>query len=360
MSQNSSQPEVDDASSADLVLNKFDSLIAQGGSADRVSFKFCGDAPGTMRKDLSTLARTGSWSMRLRSEITAYQCCILDDSFAEGPHAVTTKTCSHSSASTPPWWSATARIEQNKIVRGVLEQMHPGLWSRCMQFHRSIFQMDRRALLHHKRGNMPARNEPVFFQKVYRVGRFAATPVESIQAAERDFCDFTAVDSAGSRPPPLTNITKMLKQYWMLSLKEGSVYSFQPSDNPDGSRSDLLVFQIVELFADRYKINRTASEDCKRKSLKVPIIVQPLEVVSLSRSSCSPEADDALEVSALESPKRVDLRSLGGVTDSMKSLLHNFIQWDSHLGDEGKLLLSAPKRLDEQQWITYLISTSCR
>ena len=71
-------------------------------------------------QDLRAFVDGQNLSAKLRTEITAYQLCVLDDSMQEGPHAYVSKAAASSCNSAPAWWSATIRFKQNMRVRSDL------------------------------------------------------------------------------------------------------------------------------------------------------------------------------------------------------------------------------------------------
>ncbi len=80
-------------------------------------------AAGTLGEDLRAYVAGNSMTSLLRTEVTAYQLCMLDDSIQEGPHARISRIVTASRSGRPPWWSAGVRIEQNLEARASLEPL---------------------------------------------------------------------------------------------------------------------------------------------------------------------------------------------------------------------------------------------
>jgi len=79
----------------------------------RVSHYLLGTDSGQLGPDFRGWASDGQMSAGLRAEITAYQLCVLDDSFVESPHALVSRTARQSTLPSPSWWSSSVRFEQN-------------------------------------------------------------------------------------------------------------------------------------------------------------------------------------------------------------------------------------------------------
>ena len=69
-------------------------------------------------------------SDRLRTEVTAYQLCVLDDNVQESPHALVSRIATTARQSRAKWWSSTVRLQQNRSVMRVMEVIAPGRFAK--------------------------------------------------------------------------------------------------------------------------------------------------------------------------------------------------------------------------------------
>ena len=135
----------------------------------RVSKYLLACAEGCLGSDFRQYARTGVMSVALRTEVTAYQMCMLDDSMVEGPHSTIGRTSRCASTSTPAWWSATIRLEQNSQDRESKEEAMPGRFEWLFQ-HWKI--MGQRSTRKYSKGIMQRISTADFKHLVYRSRQF--------------------------------------------------------------------------------------------------------------------------------------------------------------------------------------------
>jgi hypothetical protein len=95
------------------MLRRYDAAVSGGKFVHRVSKYLCCEGIGCLGSHLRHFASTGNMSVTLRSEITAYQLCMLDDSMQEGPHAAVSRVALAARTSNVRWWSSTLRLKQN-------------------------------------------------------------------------------------------------------------------------------------------------------------------------------------------------------------------------------------------------------
>lgn len=101
----------------------FNDAVARGQSVNRVLRYLASEEAGCLGQDLRAWAAGGPMSVELRTEITAYQLCVLDDSMAEGPHALVSDCAGSAPTSRPEWWSATIRLSQNlQMAENIAEE----------------------------------------------------------------------------------------------------------------------------------------------------------------------------------------------------------------------------------------------
>ena len=80
-------------------------------------------------------------SDRLRTEVTAYQLCVLDDSVQESPHALVSRIATTARQSRAKWWSSTVRLQQNRSVMTAMEVIAPGRFVKFFKCWKMIGQL---------------------------------------------------------------------------------------------------------------------------------------------------------------------------------------------------------------------------
>ena len=153
------------------MVSRYDKAVAvpdECGRMHRVAHSLLGSGTGQLGVEFRTWATDGSMSARLRSELTAYQMCMLDDSFVEGPHAQVGRVARRISVPSPSWWSATVRLEQNFREHDRAKWHSPGRVEELFHSWKLLAQSSRSAYLAGK----PARlSDQRFLRSVYRIGR---------------------------------------------------------------------------------------------------------------------------------------------------------------------------------------------
>ena len=96
-------PKADDREKATEFVERYDQSMANPETKPKVHRVSHYLASGQLGIDLRAYANGHPMSERLRTEITAYQLCMLDDSVQESPHARITKVLQTARASKPPW-----------------------------------------------------------------------------------------------------------------------------------------------------------------------------------------------------------------------------------------------------------------
>lgn len=162
--------QADSREKAKEFVERYDEVVAQpGGRAmlHRVSHYLASVDSGCLGRDLRAFADSGRMSKELRSEILAYQLCILDDSIQESPHAQVSRVASVARQSGPPWWSATIRMDQNVATKSSLDAVSANRFSQCFRAWKALGQCKwtRYANLVSQR----VRTRP-FLEMVYRTG----------------------------------------------------------------------------------------------------------------------------------------------------------------------------------------------
>ena len=110
------------------VLQKYDESVSEGYPIHRVSELFAGTSTGTLRCELEEFAASGIMSTRLRTEVTAYQLTLLDDTVAESPHATISRVVKGKTHSKPVLWSMELRFKQNAQTMESVDRLEPGIF----------------------------------------------------------------------------------------------------------------------------------------------------------------------------------------------------------------------------------------
>jgi len=331
--------QVIDAASARIWLDKFDDIVSRGGVPDRVSQKFGGDGIGNLRAEMEMMASTGSVAVALQSEITAYQCCMMDDSFTEGPHAVLSRLVHKARCATPAWWSGTARLAQNIVLKKTMDQINPGRFATLFNHWRGLFAtsgLHRRTL---KRRRAP-KFFKAFFKRVYRYDEYASVSAESIAKHQSYLTSLTNM-----RPISFSSTLRVLKQYLSESMITGGVYSVPCQHNLSG----LKFFQLLDLNPLRYKLVKTASSSSEFRQCCLPALMQPL--VSTDEESSDRPVIDSVEVGSIGFPELKDLCGIsdidGGIHATMRSLKHWKVDDASSVG---RMRLHTPLTVRDRVW----------
>ena len=117
--------KADDRSVAKRMISDYDAALADPSRVNRihrVSHFLLGQDGENLGEDFKTFARGGAMSERLRTEITAYQACMLDDSAVEGPHASVSRISKSAASVGAAWWSSTLRFIQNQSCMKVCNE----------------------------------------------------------------------------------------------------------------------------------------------------------------------------------------------------------------------------------------------
>ncbi len=163
--------QLDDLAAAQRFVLEYEKASADETSAQRihrVTRYLASEEPGCLGSDLRRYAAGEAMSERLRSEITAYQLCMLDDSMQEGPHALVSHTAVAARSSRTPWWSATIRLQQNLTAWEQSGQETPQLFERLFRVWKRLAQ---RRVGRIRYNLAPVRMSAISFKAfVYRTG----------------------------------------------------------------------------------------------------------------------------------------------------------------------------------------------
>ena len=162
-------------------------------------------------------------SDELRSEITAYQLCVLDDSMGEGPHALLSREATRSPRSSPAWWSGTFRLTQNLRLA---EQASVAGDSKLAFFYEKHHLLGQQNIRLYKRGQQKKQSKKSLNELVYRLGDYSLV----------DCSGFDALVDAGSNISAVaqnSSVKAMQLEYMSSIFKPGVIVTV-----PAGSAAD--------------------------------------------------------------------------------------------------------------------------
>lgn len=245
--------------------------MASGAKTHRVADLFCGDGIGNISDDFEEWAHFGRMSTVLRTWITAFQLCCLDDGIQESPHGIITAIASAKVRSLPPCWSAFYRFKQNHETKRSLDILVPGRFNSLFHYWRSLFckkSLVGRSKIVHVRKGIPKD----FAQKVFRMNDYAFSSIGTMKADQDRFLH-CITDSCET----LTNAKKIFREYLRMVLSPRDIISILPEGCPfiqiqDGADSDTgaappplheppIVYSIIA--SDQYRLKTIRTSDSR-------------------------------------------------------------------------------------------------
>jgi len=253
--------QCEDQIKAKLFLTKFSEAKTQGRKVHRVAEFFCGDGPGNLSEDFSNWADRGVMSTELRTWLTAYQLCSLDDSMQESPHGIIARYQKSRPASLPSSWSAFYRYRQTMQAKRSFDMNFPHRFGSLFTHWRSLFAMKSTLGCRLAKPRRALMQTAAFTQKVYRMNHFSFHVKGSPMKKEQD--KFLA--SITDDKTPVTSIGKVVREYLRMVLKPRDIISIHSGEvdagageghaSEEGSRLPLQppeIFSIVS--ADQYRL----------------------------------------------------------------------------------------------------------
>ena len=292
-------------------------------------------------------------SVSLRTEITAYQLCVLDDSMGEGPHASVSRTALLSPRSQPSWWSASLRMNQNLAL---CENARAAGDSSFIVFYRKqhlISQMNRKRYRcsTQKRQRISALNA-----FVYRTGQHCLQDCSALDVNMESIESGPRLASSSSFSPSAVRALQL--EYISAIFPEGSIITVPatasdlvPKSTSDtqslaGSTSSsgqpLRCFTVVSRNFHRKKTVQTGN--LKRWSgNKVPALVQNLRFWNPGPASSS-----RFEVFSEGHPQMLDLSSVA----PWAVIVGEAKTWGSQYGSdtEACFILQNSSKISEKTW----------
>ena len=253
-----------------MFLQKYDEARANGILTHRVSDLFCGEQHGSLRLDFEQWAHRGLMSIELRTWMTAYQLCCLDDGMQESPHGIITHIVASRPCSTPKCWSALYRYKQNLAAKRSLDINHPGRFNSLFQHWRMLFS--KRSTLGAGRLIQPRKSiKRNFLEKVYRMNEFAYQNIGTMKKDQELF-----LRDSTDEVVPLSHSGKIAREYLRMMLQPRDIVSFFPYVPPVGAdvgtvsseAQDVSVLEPPELYSiissdqHRLKTITTQSAQC--------------------------------------------------------------------------------------------------
>ena len=205
-----------------MFLQKYDEAKVNGVRTHRVSDVFCGEQAGSLRHDFKRWVNEGVISIDLRTWLTAYQLCCLDDGMQESPHGIITKIAMSRPNSTPKCWAALYRYKQNMDLKRSLDMIHPGRFNSLFQYWGLIFS--KRPTFGPSRLVHPRNlGQKKFFERVYRMNDFAFSSMGTMKKDQEQFHRDTTDHTLA-----VTLTGKMTREYLRMVLLPKDIVSFVP------------------------------------------------------------------------------------------------------------------------------------
>lgn len=256
-----------------MFLQKYDEAKAGGVLTHRVSDLFCGDADQSLRHDFEGWAHSGIMTIELRTWLTAYQLCCLDDSMQESPHGIITNLAKTRPNSSPKQWAALYRYQQNMAVKRSMEMNHPGRFCTLFKHWRLVFSrkptMGVPRLLH-PRNPIKAR----FLERVYRMNDYA---FHNVGAMKKDQTEF--LHSVTNAVKSIKLHGKICREYLRMVVLPSDIVSFIPVPSADMeggiSEAELAISALEppELYSivssDQYRLKTIVTQSA-HADLNVP------------------------------------------------------------------------------------------
>ena len=309
--------EADDRDKAIEFIAKYDSAMQCQDTAalvHRVSHYLAGKGPACIGTDFRTYANGGPMSSRLRTEVTAYQLCMLDDSMQEGPHARISRIVSRSRASKPHGWSAKLRLSQNLAIEKDINAIAGS--GQFDLYFRGWKALTQRHPLSYRQVVMQRISTKKFLSKVYRCGSHSCTDWSALSLLS------TRSSTASGGRPQSSAIREVKIDYLRRVCKRDMIFSLPKLADvgadtraeqdmarltgfaPDSGVPELVCFKVVHEGIVRQRHVDTAAMALKKK-YAVPVSVQFYTPWNLTEYPCS-----FMEVYPDGLPQIVDLLEL--------------------------------------------------
>ena len=290
-------------------------------------------------------------SERLRTEVTAYQLCILDDSVVEGPHASVGRAARCSSTSSVAWWSASIRLAQNAALRGsaaVSDRMS----LHCFRNWKLLGQRD---AIKYNKGVIARVGTKRFIEMLYRTDAESMRDWSSLALVAKEHAKTSAPKP---KHQPL-HIKDIQRDWFRLVFKEGSVFSWEEESNVhkldsvcDGTLTadhPHTTLSLVRVISQRmvWKKHVQTGQVTTWRTMAVPAIVQHCGVWQ-RRPAAGSDTGDVVEVYQEGHPEVVDLMHLA----SWSVMTNTLTEWAGQRGSDtpGCMALVSPELIKSRRW----------
>jgi hypothetical protein len=345
--------QADDREKAKTFVEMYDNAMLSPDTAVQVHRVSTYLAEGTLGNDLRAYAAGEPMTDHLRTEITAYQMCMLDDSIQEGPHARISRVVRASSAAKPPWWSSGVRLQQNLDARASLEALHRNRFVTFFTNWKFLTQRSTRALC--TRALTPKRQSTdIFLNKVYRMGQENRIDWSGLKILT------TGPGSKASSKSTLSLQHRMIIDYLKRVCKPMTYFSINTQssiraldDMPigGGPRSEPevtvtpRVFRVVSFNVTR-KVQVLTDEVMQEKSYLLAAIVQQYDLRAFDTWPCT-----TLHVYPDGDPTVVDLAMISDA-DDIRNTMREWQEGDASTPAvfSGCWDLQHPVRIADKAW----------
>jgi hypothetical protein len=359
--------QADDRNKAIEFVERYDKATADPATKLKVHRVSHYLASGPLGSDLRAYAAGSPMSERLRTEITAYQLCMLDDSMQESPHARIARVVQASRPSKPPWWSATVRMEQNLAICRSLDEIRPQR-SRAL-FKAWKFLAQRNPSLKVQWHLIPKKlADKPFLQMVYRLGHENRT----------DWSSLSIFNGRGSgigmgSLQKLSPVEKVFEDLFKRVCKPGSLFTVDRQCSawsaldslgqgdapglPKPTLEQLVCFQVLHLNPTAKRQADTAIVQVER-TMKLPAMVQLYQVTETSdiHDSCP-----RWRVRVHDIPAVIDMMVFAG-HESPRTWLPSLRKWtlaSCTSGNTGDCDIVDPILIDRKTWHYLYIIIMC-
>ena len=119
-------------------LRQRDDAVALGQRPHRVTEHFAGEGNSSLRSDMEQYAAGQPMSLRLASEIRAYQLAKVDDTWAEAAHRDVSRSAKLSVAAKVPYLAASQRLGQTLASVDAMDPSRKRMFFDMMMKHKAI------------------------------------------------------------------------------------------------------------------------------------------------------------------------------------------------------------------------------
>ena len=296
---------------------------------------------------MEEFAASGIMSARLRTEVTAYQLTLLDDTVAESPHAIVSRVVRGKPYSKPWLWSMELRFKQNVQLMESVNTLEAGIFNRFFNGWKSIVQ--RGELSRRSVSCIPAKKKPqVIAQMVYRTGKYGLADwsvfrphllgKNSIASLERTVIETLQIDY----------LSAVLEPNAVYSLPQDSgFHELGPTGSATGRPPPPRLFQLVSLKVFNMEHVKTAKLFAFSR-WGMPAVLQKLDIHTGSDSVGGSDVIDNYDVIPSGMPESVDLLDEFHWKEWIEDLCH----WSviSMSDTRGCIHIAEPMEVSSRPW----------